>query len=333
MFTHSPDRIEATTSHKNGIKCEIFEEDFGVTFFVETFIYCRRQRTAILCTRQGIKIVVRCKQQRKLSKGRNPEIWGRRKGRRLFDYHNSTAFYLLLTIAFGAVWFKRVEYSKKQCDVLVVVGAVVEIYKSEKVETPLSADVQKYNQFLNQVFIENNKGKLSLDNREGYCEVDAGHILADSLGGDPLIRNTFPQDPGENVGQVWRNLERMIGDICVGKPNRVFWYFEYTDSKATRPRQIHVELQSACLEKRFATFIIKNYLDLDVIKSPYTVEQSDTSVNTPCDFAKVFPDANGKDQWEYTHILEDGGKYFEYPQCNLKKPNVSVDCRKPYNII
>ena len=80
--------------------------------------------------------------------------------------------------------------------------------------------------------------RLLEDDRKDDC--DAGHILANRLGGygnEPL--NIFPQDPSINRGS-YKTMESQIYD-CMIEDNIGYlsWNFYYDNSTSTKPNKVH----------------------------------------------------------------------------------------------
>lgn len=108
-------------------------------------------------------------------------------------------------------------------------GEYLVVSSATGILTPLSLDngsettscTQKYSRMLDD---------------DGVKDCDAGHILANRLGGygnEPL--NIFPQDPSTNRG-IYSQMEGRIYD-CMQEANEGYlsWEFIYANSSSTKP--------------------------------------------------------------------------------------------------
>jgi hypothetical protein len=75
--------------------------------------------------------------------------------------------------------------------------------------------------------------EMGKEDKEG--DDDAGHILANRLGGYAVPVNIFPQDPHMNRG-AYRSFEGEIYN-CMSKNTKanLAWKFQYPSSTSTRP--------------------------------------------------------------------------------------------------
>jgi len=77
-----------------------------------------------------------------------------------------------------------------------------------------------------------------LGRHDGCTNDDAGHILANRLGGKAVPTNLFPQSPHHNRG-AWEVFERGIADCMQGDASsaKLSWTFTYSTSSRQRPSQ------------------------------------------------------------------------------------------------
>jgi len=76
----------------------------------------------------------------------------------------------------------------------------------------------------------------NLGGHDGCDNDDAGHILANRLGGLAVPTNLFPQSPHLNRG-AWESFERTIADCMSGDASsaKLKWTFSYSSSSSQRP--------------------------------------------------------------------------------------------------
>ena len=77
----------------------------------------------------------------------------------------------------------------------------------------------------------------ALGGHDGCSNDDAGHILANRLGGKALPTNLFPQSPHLNRG-AWKEFETTIAECLDGggaSSATLSWTFSYTNADARRP--------------------------------------------------------------------------------------------------
>ena len=75
-----------------------------------------------------------------------------------------------------------------------------------------------------------------LGGHDGCSNDDAGHILANRLGGKAVPTNLFPQSPHLNRG-AWEEFERGIASCMAGGAStaKLKWTFQYSSSSKQRP--------------------------------------------------------------------------------------------------
>ena len=73
-----------------------------------------------------------------------------------------------------------------------------------------------------------------LGGHDGCSDDDAGHILANRLGGKAVPTNLFPQEPHLNRGE-WESFERAVYACVKDSDATLEWTFTYSSSKDQRP--------------------------------------------------------------------------------------------------
>ena len=73
-----------------------------------------------------------------------------------------------------------------------------------------------------------------LGGHDGCTDDDAGHILANQLGGKAVPTNLFPQEPHLNRG-AWEQFEKKIYACVKDGAATLSWTFSYASTKDQRP--------------------------------------------------------------------------------------------------
>ena len=73
-----------------------------------------------------------------------------------------------------------------------------------------------------------------LGGHDGCTDDDAGHILANQLGGKAVPTNLFPQEPHLNRG-TWEQFEKKIYACVKDGAATLSWTFSYASTKDQRP--------------------------------------------------------------------------------------------------
>lgn len=97
----------------------------------------------------------------------------------------------------------------------------------------LTEQIREYNNLLYQLAKPNGKRK---------CQLDSGHILAASLGGPPILINTFPMSRSANRGGEWKEVESSLAKQQKKKTKEIRWAFKYIND-GTVPDEIHYDVK------------------------------------------------------------------------------------------